>query len=142
MINLRHVGLIVNNIDKSLELYRDILGFIPKVDQIEQGDFFDHLTGLTSVIARTSKCYTEDGTCIELIEFQSQSPDSRIKKFTSEGFNHVALNIDDLDTLYEKLKAIGLEFVNEPKFNAEKTAKVAFCRDFEGNLLELVQTSF
>ena len=32
MINLRHVGLIVHDIDKSYELYRDILGFIPRVD--------------------------------------------------------------------------------------------------------------
>lgn len=142
MINLRHVGLIVQDIDKSYELYRDILGFIPKVDQIEKGDFYEHLTGLISGVARTSKCYSSDGTCIEFIEYQSQKADCREKGLTSEGFNHIALNIDDLDSLHEKLLSIGLEFINEPKLNPEKTAKVAFCRDFEGNLLELVQTSF
>jgi len=142
MINLRHVGLIVKDIDNSYKLYRDILGFIPKVDQIEKGEFYEHLTGLVSGVARTSKCYSEDGTCIEFIEYQSQSSDDRHKNLTSDGFNHIALNVDDLNSLYEKLIGIGLEFINEPKLNPEKTAKVAFCKDFEGNLLELVQTSF
>ena len=142
MISLRHVGLIVHDIDKSYELYRDILGFIPRVDQIEKGNFYEHLTGLKSGIARTSKCYSEDGTCIEFIEYKSQAADSRIKDLTSEGFNHIALNVDHLDLLHEKLASIGIEFINPPKLNSEKTAKVAFCKDFEGNLLELVQTSF
>lgn len=142
MINLRHVGLIVHDIDKSYELYRDILGFIPKVDQIESGDFYEHLTGLKSGIARTSKCYSKDGTCIELIEYKSQKADIRNKQLTSEGFNHIALNIDNLDLLHQKLASIGIEFINTPKMNEEKTAKVAFCKDFEGNLLELVQTNF
>lgn len=140
MINLRHVGLIVKDIDKSYELYRDILGFIPKVDQIEKGEFYEHLTGLVSGIARTSKCYSEDGTCIEFVEYQSQSSDNRHKNITSDGFNHIALNVDDLDFLHTRLVDIGLEFINKPKLNPDKTAKVAFCYDFENNLLELVQT--
>lgn len=140
MINLRHVGLIVKDIDKSYELYRDILGFIPKVDQIEKGEFYEHLTGLVSGVARTSKCYSEDGTCIEFVEYQSQSSDNRHKNITSDGFNHIALNVDDLDFLHTRLVDIGLEFINKPKLNPDKTAKVAFCYDFENNLLELVQT--
>jgi len=40
MINLRLFGLIVRYIDESYKFYRDILGFKPKVDQIEKGDFY------------------------------------------------------------------------------------------------------
>ena len=141
MINLRHVGLIVDDIDKSIKLYSDVLGFKPKVDQLEKGDFFEHLTGLEGGIARTTKCYSQDGTCIELIEYKSQKANKRKKDLTYEGFNHVALNIDDLDKIYLKLISLGIEFINEPRINPDKTAKVAFCKDFEGNLLELVQTN-
>ena len=142
MINLRHVGLIVTSIDESYKLYRDVFGFIPRVDQIEKGDFYEHLTGLKEGIARTSKCYSKDETCIELIEYQSQDSIKRNKELTSDGFNHIALNVDSLDDVHKKLLEIGIEFINEPKFNDERTAKVAFCKDFEGNLLELVQTKF
>ena len=71
MISLRHVGLIVKNIDSSYKLYRDILGFEPKIDHIEKGSFYEHLTGIRNGVARTSKCYSKDGTCIELIEYVS-----------------------------------------------------------------------
>ncbi len=140
MTTLRHVGLIVKNMDNSYRLYRDILGFIPKVDHKEQGSFYEHLTGIKSGIARTSKCYSNDGTCIELIEYISHKPEVRSKGLLTEGFNHIALNVDDIESLCESLKDIGLKLINEPKLSEEKNAKVAFCYDFEENLIELVQT--
>tara|TARA_B100000768_G_scaffold71385_1_gene68418 strand:+ start:3709 stop:4140 length:432 start_codon:yes stop_codon:yes gene_type:complete len=140
MISLRHVGLIVDDIDKSLDLYSGILGFEPKIDQVESGTFYEHLTGIKSGIARTCKCYALDGTCIELIQYISHGAKERTKELLSSGFNHIALNVDNLDTLHDSLRSLGLKFVNEPKLNDEKTAKVAFCLDYEGNMLELVQT--
>ena len=58
MISLRHVGLIVNDIENSLLIYRDVLEFIPKLDQIESGTFYEHLTGIQDGIARTCKFNT------------------------------------------------------------------------------------
>ena len=139
MITLRHVGLIVDDIERSLELYDGIFGFKPIVDQIESGHFYEHLTGIDSGIARTCKCYAHDGTCIELIQYISHSAERRTKELLSSGFNHVALNVDDIECLEKKLKNIGIVFINPPKLNDQKTAKVAFCYDFEGNLLELVE---
>ena len=71
-----------------------------------------------------------------------KSSKKRHKNITSDGFSHIALNVKNLESLHKKLLAIGLEFIGDPKLNPDKTAMVAFCRDFEGNLLELVQTSF
>jgi len=140
MITLRHVGLIVDDIEKSLALYEDILNFKPKIDQVESGPFYEHLTGIELGIARTCKCYAKDGSCIELIQYISHKAKKRTKELLSSGFNHIALNVIELNSLEKKLKNIGLIFINPPKLNDTKTAKVAFCYDFEGNLLELVQT--
>ena len=142
MIGIRHVGLIVKDIEKSLTIYRDIFGFMPKIDQIEQGDFYEHLTGNKSVVARTCKCYSDNGTCIELIEYQRESMVERKKELVCEGFNHIALDVDDIENIYSNLVKLGITFIKEPKFNNEETAKVAFCKDFEGNYLELGQTNF
>ena len=140
MISLRHVGLIVSNIDNSLKLYRDVLGFIPKIDQVESGDFYQHLTGIENGIARTCKCFAHDGSCIELIEYQSHKEKMRTKDILSSGFNHIAINVDDISSLEIQLKKLDIKFINEPKLNDIKNAKVAFCYDFEENLIELVQT--
>jgi catechol 2,3-dioxygenase-like lactoylglutathione lyase family enzyme len=139
MITLRHVGLIVDDIEKSLDLYEHTLGFKPKVDQVESGVFYEHLTGIDSGVARTCKCYAMDGTCIELIQYTSHNSEKRTKELLSSGFNHIALNIPDLELLENKLKKMGIKFINPPMINDNATAKVAFCYDYEGNLLELVQ---
>ena len=104
MISLRHVGLIVDDIGKSLTLYEDVFGFKPQVDQIESGSFFEHLTGITSGIARTCKCYAEDGSCIELIEYISHDAKERTKELLSSGFNHIALNIPNIEATVIQLK--------------------------------------
>jgi catechol 2,3-dioxygenase-like lactoylglutathione lyase family enzyme len=142
MIGIRHIGLIVDDLDKSLELYNDVLGFTPKIDQVEKGTFYEHITGIKFGVARTCKCYSSNGTCIELIQYQSESLIKREKTLVCEGFNHIALDVDEIDKLYKKLKSIGITFINPPKYNDDKTAIVAFCKDFEGNYLELVQTNF
>ena len=139
-IGLRHVGLIVSDAEKALTLYRDIFNFIPKVDQIESDDFFQKLVGIDGSSARTIKCYSaHDDSCIEIIEYKRPDMIKRVKDINSLGFNHIAINTNNLKELCIKLKSIGLSFINEPLINHDKTAIVAFCSDFEGNLLELVE---
>lgn len=139
-IGLRHVGLIVNDAEKALTLYRDILNFVPRVDQIESDNFFQKLVGIDGSCARTIKCYSvHDDSCIEIIEYQKPDMIQRVKDINALGFNHIAINTDDMEELCIKLKAIGLSFINDPSINNDKTAIVAFCSDFEGNLLELVE---
>jgi catechol 2,3-dioxygenase-like lactoylglutathione lyase family enzyme len=140
MGGLRHAGLIVNDAEKALTLYRDILNFNPKVDQIESDNFFQKLVGIDGAIARTIKCYSiYDDSCIEIIEYKTPDMIDRAKDINSLGFNHIAINTNNLKDLSIKLKAIGLSFINEPSVNLDETAMVAFCYDFEGNLLELVE---
>ena len=64
---------------------------------------------------------------------------NREKRILGLGFNHIALNVENVDDVFKKLVSLGLQYVNEPKVNNEGTAKVSFCRDYEDNLLELVQ---
>ena len=121
----RHVGLIVNDIENLL-IYRDVLEFIPKLDQIESGTFYEHLTGIQDGIARTCKCYAKDGSCIELIEYQSHESEKRNKGLLTDGFNHIAINIDNLDKKYQQLKKINVRFINKPKINNQKLLKLPF----------------
>ena len=114
MISLRHVGLIVKDIEQSYKLYRDLLGFIPEIDHVEEGFFYEHLTGIKDGKARTSKCYAGDGSCIELIEYISHDPESRIKGLLSEGFNHIALNVENIDSLCLSIKILSKFLVLSP----------------------------
>ena len=98
------------------------------------------VSAIKDAIARTIKCHNkETGDCIELIEYQQPEAIKRSKSINSLGFNHLALNIKEIDNLYLELKNLGLEFITKPEYSPNGKVKVAFCRDFEGNLLELVE---
>lgn len=139
-IGLRHVGLIVNDAEKALKFYHGLLGFIPKADQIESDKFFQNLVGIKGAKARTIKCYSSfDNSCIELIEYIFPTAKNRIKNLNSKGFNHIALNVDNIDRCYSDLIEVGIKFLSKPTNNNSNSARVAFCVDFEGNYIELVQ---
>jgi|TARA_B110000114_G_C14893360_1_gene317659 catechol 2,3-dioxygenase-like lactoylglutathione lyase family enzyme len=141
MALLRHVGLLVKDIDRSLRLYQDVFNFIPKVDQIESDEFFHHLVGIENSSARTVKCYSSmDDSCLELIQYITPSMLERSKSINALGFNHIAINVIDMEQVCSSLSSLGLEFLSKPMINTSKTVIVGFCRDFEGNLLELVET--
>ena len=141
MALLRHVGLLVKDIDRSLRLYQDVFNFFPKVDQIESDEFFRHLVGIENSSARTVKCYSSiDDSCLELIQYITPSMLERNKSINALGFNHIAINVIDMEQVCSSLSNLGLEFLSKPMINTNKTVIVGFCRDFEGNLLELVET--
>ena len=49
MFKLRHVGITVTDMQRSLKLYRDYFGFDIVWDAIEQGDFIDSLSGQSNI---------------------------------------------------------------------------------------------
>jgi predicted enzyme related to lactoylglutathione lyase len=49
----------------------------------------------------------------------------------------VALDTDDLDAEYERLKAAGVEFVEAPTESQGEGPRIATMKDPEGNLVQL-----
>ena len=138
-MKFRHCGLVVSDIEKSIKFYTEMLGFNVEKDNLETGSFIDLICGLKNTIVRTVKMSLEEKIVLELLEFQSHpSPDYR-REIISKGFTHIALTINDLDEIYDKLYINGLECYCSPQISPDGNAKVTFCKDPEGNLLELVE---
>ena len=55
------------------------------------------------------------------------------------GCSHLALGVDNIDKVCDQIKKNGGSIVNTPALNDLKNAKVAYCHDNEGNLLEIVE---
>jgi len=141
MKNIRHLGLVVSNIDKALEFYRDLLGLNIQGKTDEKGDFISKLLNGDNVELKTIKLSADDNaTRIELIKFNNpkfQKP-KKIELFEL-GFTHIALTVENLDELYLRLRKHGIKFNYPPTISPNGTLKVAFCRDLEGNFLELIE---
>jgi catechol 2,3-dioxygenase-like lactoylglutathione lyase family enzyme len=141
-MKLRHIGITVTNMEKSLKLYRDYFGFEVVWDELERGEFIDNLSAEKDVRVRTVKMKDESGGMIELLYYYSHSENNAenlTNKIMKIGCSHFALTVDDLDKVYGELKDMGLKFNCKPKISPDGNAKVCFCRDSDGTLIELVE---
>ena len=141
MKNVRHIGIVVKDLDEVLKFYRDLLGLKIKGRTDESGEFISKLLNIKNVKLRTVKLAPDDNkTRVELIEFL----DPRIlpKKFAqlnNNGLTHIAITVSNLDDTYNKLKMAGVTFTTAPIISPDKQVKATVCQDPEGNFLELIQ---
>jgi len=136
---LRHAGLVVKDVDKALYFYRDLLGFSIFKDALETGPFIEHILGIPGVKVRTIKMHCGKEGLLELLDFNDKLIALKAKEFTREGFTHIALTVNNISALYQDLKNAGVNFIATPRVSPDGRAKVAFCFDFEGNHVELVE---
>ena len=139
MISLRHVGLAVVNMDIALQLYRDIFQLEIVWDQIESGKFIDRLSNISNVKVRTVKLKDINGGMIELLEYLSHPNDVNFDPINRIGCSHIAITVDDIIDMQSRLLAHGLKFHWDPQLSDDGKAKVAFCRDNDGILIEIVE---
>lgn len=138
--HIRHMGLVVANLDSALSFWRDLLGFKVEKQMDESGHHIDAMMGLKDVRVTTVKMTAPEGGMIELLHFQSH-PDvpEWLGKPYSTGFTHIAMTVVNLDLLFKKLSAAGAEFPAQPQYSPDGEVKVIYCKGPEGVLIELVE---
>ena len=136
---VRHVGIVVKNMENSLKFYRDILGLEIIRDMDEHGGYIDNMLSLDDVHVRTVKLSAGMGnTLIELLDFKSHN-DNEIRNFYTIGASHVALTVDNLEDLYKHLSENNVKFNAPPQKSPDGLVKVTFCNDPDGTPIELVE---
>ena len=137
---VRHTGIVVTDMERSLKFYRDILGLKPVIDFEEQGEFIDTISNLSGVRLRMIKLVAHDGGMVELLHYISH-PMSRAEdnKLCEIGPTHMAFRVDSIDQTYARLCEAGVKFNSAPVVAPDGKAKLAFCQDPDGTYLELVE---
>lgn len=137
---VRHVGLVVVDLQAALHFWCDILGFsvVKQVDEF--GPHLDAILGLKDVRLTTAKLAAPDGNVIELLQYHTH-PDNTSWQGQpySTGFTHIAMAVKDLDLAYSTLSAAGVTFNAPPQLTPDGYAKVTYCKGPEGVLLEFVE---
>jgi catechol 2,3-dioxygenase-like lactoylglutathione lyase family enzyme len=140
MITIRHVGISVIDIDVSVLFYRDLLGFKIVKDVIEEGDYIDNFSGVKGIRVRVVKMSDGNGGLIELLKYLSHDSGTINRKgIVDAGISHFALTVKNLEKLYDEMRKVGVDFNAPPQLSPDGYAKVTFCNDPDGNLIELVE---
>lgn len=137
-MKFRHIGLVVTDFNKQLNFYKDVLGLEVYYNKTESGPFLNKILDKHDYQAKIVKLGFDGEIMIELLKFNKQHTYTNHCLFT-KGYTHFALEVDNIKTLYAKLKSNNISFLSEPALNKDGTHKVCFCMDPEQNHLELVE---
>lgn len=124
-----HVGMTCSDLDRTIAFYCGLLGL---------KEILVKPTGEGGRIAFLES----GGVMLEIVEPAGsiQTP-AREVPVTEAGIRHLTFRVDDVDAVFEKLRAAGVEFTVAPRraANAELIRKVAFCRDPDGIIVEFLE---
>jgi glyoxylase I family protein len=124
-----HVGMISSDLDKTIAFYCGLLGL---------KEILVKRTGEGGRIA-----FLEiGGVMLEIVEpAAGASTPAREVPMSEAGIRHITFRVDDVDAVYGKLRAAGVEFTIPPRqaVNAELIRKVAFCKDPDGIVVEFLE---
>ncbi len=137
--DVRHIGIVVNDMDISLKFYKDLLGLKIKSLAEEEGEFLDNMLAHKNVKNKVAKLYAGNGNAlVELIDSKSFA-NKKNRNFFTIGASHFAFTVDNLQETYEYLLENGVKFTAPPQLTPDGYAKVTFCEDPDGTPIELVE---
>jgi catechol 2,3-dioxygenase-like lactoylglutathione lyase family enzyme len=127
MIKIHVTSVLVDDQDKALKFYTEVLGFVKKND-IPVGEY----KWLTVVSPAEP-----DG--VELLLEPDQNPASKAFKqaIFAQGIPATSFAVDDIQQEYERMRALGVEFTGPPTNMGPVT--VATLNDTCGNLIQIAQ---
>jgi catechol 2,3-dioxygenase-like lactoylglutathione lyase family enzyme len=138
MASVRHLGIVVADLQQSLEFYCGLLGFEVGREMDEEGPFIDAILGFSGTRVRTVKLKGGGTAQLELLAFSKPARRARVE-LNCSGPTHVALEVGNLDVLHGKMEAAGVRFTTKPQLSPDGRARVTFCQDPDGTWLELVE---
>lgn len=134
----RHVGIVVNNMQKMKDFYCNVFDLEVLYDEVEQGPFLSHILGCESK-AHIIKLGKNGKIFLELLDFVG-SEFGYYKGLKDEGITHFAVTVDDADSVYRKAhENKSYHILNAPRISESGAVKVFFCADPEFNHIEIVQ---
>lgn len=136
----RHVGIVVHDLEKTKDFWINALGFKPHIEVNEESPYIDDLLAIKDPRLTTVKLTDVNGFIIELLKFENyQVENSWSGDLKTTGLTHIALTVDNLDELADRLKKENYQTLSEIKKSPNNKVKVLFVRGPEAIMLELVQ---
>ncbi|MDD5436306.1 MAG: VOC family protein [Candidatus Omnitrophica bacterium] len=136
---IRHSGIVVSDLERSLSFYRDIIGLKVVKKQEESSEFIDKICGIKGSKLTTVKMAADDGNLVELLFFHSHRAPRQCRNLYDIGPSHLAFTVQDIEGEYKRLLGKKVEFISPPAASPNGYVKVAFCKDPDGVFIELVE---
>ena len=143
MLRLDHIGVVVDDLDAVAAFFLD-LGFEREGEALVEGEGVDKIVGLDGVRSEIVMLQTPGGGGkLELTKFHApadNTDDSGAHPLPANrlGFRHIALEVNDLNTIVGGLRDKGFDTVGEVR-DYEDIYRLCYVRGPEGLIVELAE---
>lgn len=140
MIKLRHIGIVVRDLEKAKSFYQDIFNLKVINQIVEEGEYVENLVGIENASIHWAKLKAVDGTIIELLEYKDNPHQEKNNYLANRlGCSHIAVSVENIDVVYKKLQNYHCKCNSKPLFSPDGKVKVMYCHDIDGTILEIVE---
>ena len=127
LIGFEHIGITSRDLDRTIAFYCGLLGFrlvLRKPQASGELAFLDAGDGMLEVFAPAT----------DIAPARDDPADEA-------GMRHLTLAVSNVDTMVSQLEAAGVEILERPRnaHNTELIKRVAFLRDPDGIIVELIE---
>ena len=146
-MRINHVCVMVSDLDKSFEFYRDILGFTNVMYDVSEpgmlfgGDVLDDVLGVQGAATRIIMVASDDGTLLELQQASNpatkKTPDEFLR-YGGTGITELAFDVDDIDAFFDKVTAAGIETQTDYVWSPDPRVKSFLFYDPDGALIQII----
>lgn len=142
LTGIHHTSLTVSDLERSIQFYT-ALGLEVALRQTPGGTYLQRITGFPDAhIEQAHLSLPGGGHRLELFHYVSPAGRPVRSRNCDPGNTHLAFVVDDLDSVYARLAAQGVEFVSPPitiDAGVNVGAKGLYLRDPDGFTIELFQ---
>jgi catechol 2,3-dioxygenase-like lactoylglutathione lyase family enzyme len=141
-----HTGITVSNLERSLEFWRDVLGFELSHRAHQTGEMAEQITGVVGAELKLA-VVKAPGHKIELLEYLAP-PDRKQPvdlRPCDVGSVHIALTVDDLEAVIQTIAVSGWKVAGQPqtlKTGPNAGKRVIYVRGPDGTTIEFMQKPF
>jgi catechol 2,3-dioxygenase-like lactoylglutathione lyase family enzyme len=143
ILSADHTGITVSNLERSLAFWRDVLGFELSHTTHQTGEMAKEITGVNGAEIKLAVLKTPGSHKIELLEYLAPLDRKHLDLRPCDvGHVHVALIVDDLDAVLERITASGWKASGKPqtlKAGPNAGKRVVYVRDPDGTTIEFMQ---
>ena len=138
-----HTGFVVEDLEKSVAFYADVLGMRIATRMERQGETINQILGFPNAHVKGAFLDKEEGHQLELLQYISPTGGRANFERNDLGASHLAFFVEDLDRFYEETSQRGLTYFNPPTALRDEAGKVvrkiAYSQDPDGNWLEFIE---
>jgi catechol 2,3-dioxygenase-like lactoylglutathione lyase family enzyme len=140
MLRFDHVGVVVDDLDAATAFFVG-LGFEREGGTTVEGEAVDKINGLDGVRAELVMVRTPDGTGkLELVKYHAPADTKGVHPLPANrlGFRHIAIEVNDLNTIVDGLRDKGFDTVGEVR-DFEDIYRLCYVCGPEGLIVELAE---